>query len=145
MLEPVDRALGLLGGIVGDPDSSALAAAAEALEAAEVTAPDLAGSLALFAAVMFYGVVVGSILLMQNMIMGIFRGVPVDEDMAVPAGPTPVRHTLTAGSTSIRRLLSAGVGVDTEIVVDDDEELMGTLDGLFPPRDVRCHNYASWI
>jgi len=94
---------------------------AEALEAAEVTAPDLAGSLALFAAVMFYGVVVGSLLLMQNMIMGIFRGVPVEEDLAVPAGPTPVRHTLTAGSTSIRRLLSVGVGVDTEIIVGDDD------------------------
>ena len=34
VLEPIDRALGLLGGIVGDPDSSALAAAAEALETA---------------------------------------------------------------------------------------------------------------
>ena len=35
VLEPIDRALGLLGGIVGDPDSSSLAAAAEALEAAD--------------------------------------------------------------------------------------------------------------
>lgn len=94
---------------------------AEALEAAEVTAPELAGSMALFAAIMFYGVVIASLLMMQNMIMGIFRGTPVGDELAMPAGPTPVRHTLTSGSTSIRRLLSAGVGVDTEIIVDDDE------------------------
>ncbi len=94
---------------------------AEALEAAEVTAPELAGSMSLFAAIMFYGVVIASLLMMQNMVMGIFRGTPVGDELAMPAGPTPARHTLTSGSTSIRRLLSAGVGVDTEIIVDDDE------------------------
>ena len=94
---------------------------AEALEEAAVVAPDYAGPMALLAAVMFYGVVVASMLLMQHMIMGIFRGERLDDELALPAGPTPARHTLTSGMTSIRRLLASGLGVDTDIVVGDDE------------------------
>ena len=65
--------------------------------------------------VAFYSVVIAAILMMLNMIRGFFGGTPMG--MEEPASPSANRLALTPGTTTIRQLLSAGAGVDTEIDV----------------------------
>jgi hypothetical protein len=55
------------------------------------------------------------ILMMLNMIRGVFSGTALESDG--PDALTADRMALTPGSTTIRQLLSAGAGVDTEIDV----------------------------
>ena len=72
-------------------------------------------SLDILASVAFYAVSIASILMMLNMIRGSFSGTPLGTDE--PASLSTKRMALTPGSTTIRQLLAAGAGVDTDIDV----------------------------
>ena len=77
------------------------------------------------ASIAFYFVVIASILMMLNMIRGVFNGAALGTDG--PTGLAARGMALTPGTTTIRQLLSAGAGVDTEIDVvcdtcGDEEE-----------------------
>ncbi len=86
-----------------------------ALSEAEVTS-DASEPMLILASISFYLVSIAGIMLMLNMIKGVTRGTPITSDDSGPA-VTADRMTLTPGSTSIRSLMSAGAGVDTEIAV----------------------------
>ena len=73
------------------------------------------GELQTLTSIAFYSVVIGMILMMLNMIRGVFSGTALESDG--PDALTADRMALTPGSTTIRQLLSAGAGVDTEIEV----------------------------
>ena len=73
------------------------------------------GTMDTLASIAFYAVAIAAILMMLNMIRGSFSGVPSGTDE--PASPSANRIALTPGSTTIRQLLAAGAGVDTEIDV----------------------------
>ena len=72
-------------------------------------------TLGLLASIAFYAVAIAAILMMLNMIRGSFSGTPIGTDE--PSGPSANRIALTPGSTTIRQLLAAGAGSDTEIDV----------------------------
>ncbi len=75
------------------------------------------------ASIAFYTVSIASILMMINMIRGLFSGAPLGTDEPTPQSAN--RIALTPGSTTIRQLIAAGAGADTEIDVicdDCDEE-----------------------
>ena len=57
---------------------------------------------------------------MLNMIRGGFSGTPLAT--ASPTGLSATRMALTPGTTTIRQLLAAGAGIDTEIDVISDSE-----------------------
>lgn len=86
-----------------------------ALSAAEVVS-DASQPMLVIASIAFYLVSIAGIMLMLNMIKGVSRGTPISSGDAGPAVVTD-RMTLTPGSTSIRSMMSAGAGVDTEISV----------------------------
>ena len=72
-------------------------------------------TLGLLASIAFYAVAIAAILMMLNMIRGSFSGTQIGTDE--PTGPSANRIALTPGSTTIRQLLAAGAGSDTEIDV----------------------------
>ena len=76
-------------------------------------------TLDVLASIAFYAVAIASILMMINMIRGSFSGSPLGTDE--PSGQSVNRIALTPGSTTIRQLIAAGAGPDTEIdVISDD-------------------------
>ncbi|MEE2747613.1 MAG: hypothetical protein VX473_03995 [Candidatus Thermoplasmatota archaeon] len=97
--------------------SSAYDAAAAANDTIDPDLIDMGATETLdtMASIAFYAVVIGSILMMLNMIRGTFSGTPLGTDE--PASPSANRIALTPGSTTIRQLLAAGAGTDTEIDV----------------------------
>ena len=97
--------------------SSAYDAAAAANDNIDADLIDMSatGALDTLASVAFYAVVMAAILMMLNMIRGSFNGTPLGTDE--PASPSANRIALTPGSTTIRQLLAAGAGTDTEIDV----------------------------
>ena len=72
-------------------------------------------TLAQLASIAFYAVTIAAILMMLNMIRGSLSGTPIGTDE--PSGPSANRIALTPGTTTIRQLLAAGAGSDTEIDV----------------------------
>lgn len=90
---------------------------ANELELFDMTAVENLNTLASIA---FYAVVLASILMMLNMIRGHFSGTPHGSE--APSGVTASRMALTPGTTTIRQLLAAGAGIDTEIDVVSDAE-----------------------
>jgi len=106
--------------------SSAYDAAAAANDGIDADLIDMSATASLdtLASIAFYAVTIGAILMMLNMIRGSFSGTPLGTDE--PASPSANRIALTPGSTTIRQLLAAGAGTDTEIDVicdtcDEDE------------------------
>lgn len=95
-----------------------------ALEDAGVVATDAAG-VEVFAAIMFYGIVLSGILAAQNMLQGSFRGSLLSDSGPVATG-APVSMTVT-GSTSIRSLIAAGAGNDTVITMEGNSENIGRI------------------
>mgnify|MGYP000060649295 FL=1 len=97
--------------------SSAYDAAAVANDGIDADLIDMSavGTMDTLASIAFYAVVIAAILMMLNMIRGSFSGVPLGT--GEPASPSANRIALTPGSTTIRQLLAAGAGVDTEIDV----------------------------
>jgi hypothetical protein len=65
---------------------------------------------------MFYAVAIAGVLSAQNMLSGAFRGTKIGDDTPTRAA-APRRHIVT-GATTVRDLLSAGVGLDTEISME---------------------------
>ncbi|HJM41271.1 MAG TPA: hypothetical protein QF514_03495 [Candidatus Thalassarchaeaceae archaeon] len=97
--------------------SSAYDAAAVANDSIDADLIDMSatGTLDTLASIAFYAVAIAAILMMLNMIRGSFSGTPIGS--GEPASPSANRIALTPGSTTIRQLLAAGAGVDTEIDV----------------------------
>ena len=76
-------------------------------------------TLDVLASIAFYAVSIASILMMINMVRGNFIGTPLGTDE--PSAQAVNRIALTPGSTTIRQLIAAGAGPDTEIdVISDD-------------------------
>ena len=106
--------------------SAAYDAAATANDTIDPTLIDMSatGSLDTLASLAFYAVTIASILMMINMIRGTFSGTPIGSDE--PTAQSVGRIALTPGTTTIRQLIAAGAGVDTEIDVifdsSDEEE-----------------------
>tara|TARA_B100000674_G_scaffold486961_2_gene496392 strand:- start:776 stop:1675 length:900 start_codon:yes stop_codon:yes gene_type:complete len=76
-------------------------------------------TLEVLASIAFYAVSIASIMMMINMIRGNFSGSPLGTDE--PSAQAVNRIALTPGSTTIRQLIAAGAGPDTEIdVISDD-------------------------
>ena len=97
--------------------SAAYDAAAVANDGIDADLIDMSatGTLDTLASIAFYAVTIAAILMMLNMIRGSFSGTPIGT--GEPASPTANRIALTPGSTTIRQLLAAGAGTDTEIDV----------------------------
>ena len=95
-----------------------------ALEDAGVAAAD-AGEVEVFAAMMFYGIVLSGIFAAQNMLQGSFRGTLLSDSAPVATG-TLATMTVT-GSTSIRSLLAAGAGSDTVITMEGNSVSSGRI------------------
>ena len=91
---------------------------ANELELYDMTAVDQLNTLASIA---FYAVVIASMMMMLNMIRGYFSGTPHGSD--APTGLTTTRLAIAPGpTTTIRKLLARGAGIDTVIdVVSGDE------------------------
>ena len=85
----------------------------------EETATHLSGYY-LTAAAIFYGVVIATFVSAVNVISTLFSDQAVEDAVAVSSGMTS--YNLRPGTTSIRSLISRGVGVDTEIIVSVEEE-----------------------
>jgi cbb3-type cytochrome oxidase subunit 1 len=107
-----------IGQLIADHVNAALGSevVVAALEAAEVAAPDTAASVQVFGSIMFYGVAIAGVLTAQNMLTGSFRGTKLTDDTPT-AGVAPSRH-IVSGATTVRHLLEAGVGLDTEISME---------------------------
>jgi len=107
-----------IGQLITDHVNAALGAEAvvAALEDAGVTAPDSAVTAQVFASVMFYAVAMAGVFAAQNMLSGSLRGTSLT-DAAPTVSSEPTRHIVT-GATTVRNLLSAGVGLDTEISME---------------------------
>ena len=95
-----------------------------ALEDAGVVAAD-AGGVEVFAAMMFYGIVLSGIFAAQNMLQGSFRGTLLSDSAPVATGALATM-TVT-GSTSIRSLLAAGAGSDTVITMEGNSVSSGRI------------------
>ena len=95
-----------------------------ALEDAGVVATDAAG-VEVFAAIMFYGIVLSGIITAQNMLQGSFRGALLS-DIGPVSKASPASITVT-GSTSIRSLIAAGAGNDTVITMEGNSENIGRI------------------
>ena len=75
-------------------------------------------TLDILASIAFYAVSIASILMMINMIRGNFTGSPLGT--GEPTAQSVNRIALTPGTTTIRQLIAAGAGADTEIDVIHD-------------------------
>ena len=97
----------------------AAAAAANAGIDPELIDMSATNTLDVLASIAFYAVSIASILMMINMVRGNFIGSPLGTDE--PSAQAVNRIALTPGSTTIRQLIAAGAGPETEIdVISDD-------------------------
>ena len=77
----------------------------------------------LTASVFLYGSLMGAFVAMHNAVETVMNGAPVSEGDAYAGAGSPAGFRLVSGSTTIRQLLGQGIGVDTEIIVGDEEEV----------------------
>ncbi len=95
-----------------------------ALDGAEVVASG-ASEVQIFAAMMFYGLVLAGIFTGQNMLQGSYRGTLLSDEAPSTKG-APATMVVT-GSTSIRSLLAAGAGTDTVITMEGNSSSSGRI------------------
>ena len=99
--------------------SSAYDAAAVANDGIDADLIDMSatGTLETLASIAFYAVTIAAILMMLNMIRGSFSGTPLGTGEPVSPSANRMAINLSGPSTTIRQLLAAGAGTDTEIDV----------------------------
>ena len=76
----------------------------------------------LTASVFLYGSLMGVFISMHNAVETVFNGSPTDDVDMYAGASAPAGFRLSAGNTTIRQLLGQGLGMDTEIIVGDEEE-----------------------
>jgi hypothetical protein len=79
--------------------------------------------------VMFYGVVIGSILHSLNMVTGIFRGELVTAD-SVKSSSISVESYSLVTSTTVRKILASGANLDTEVIPTGEDDEKGSATKL---------------
>jgi len=75
------------------------------------------GGFRLTASVFLYGWLMGAFVIMHNATETVFNGTPIGDGDAYAGAAAPAGYRLRNGSTSIRQLLSMGLGMDSEIIV----------------------------
>jgi hypothetical protein len=99
------------------------------LSAGVLDPSSLAHDLSVTGSVMFYGAVIGAILHCLNMVSGLFRGAIVAEASATASSIKADSYSL-ASPTSVRRILAAGAGMDTEVVPVGESDEAGSATKL---------------
>ena len=99
------------------------------LSAGVLDPSSLAHDLSVTGSVMFYGAVIGAILHCLNMVSGLFRGTIVAEASATASSIKADSYSL-ASPTSVRRILAAGAGMDTEVVPVGESDEAGSATKL---------------
>ena len=79
--------------------------------------------------VMFYGVVIGSILHSLNMVTGIFRGELITVD-SVKSSSISVESYSLVTSTTARKILASGANLDTEVIPTGEDDEKGSATKL---------------
>ena len=79
--------------------------------------------------VMFYGVVIGSILHSLNMVTGIFRGEIISSD-SVKSSSISIESYSLVSSTTVRKILASGANLDTEVIPIGEEDEKGSATKL---------------
>jgi hypothetical protein len=79
--------------------------------------------------VMFYGVVIGSILHTLNMVTGMFRGELISKK-SVRTSSISVESYSLVSPTTIRRILSSGADLDTEVIPTGEDDEKGSATKL---------------
>ena len=79
--------------------------------------------------VMFYGVVIGSILHTLNMVTGMFRGELISKK-SVRTSSISVESYSLVSPTTIRRILSSGADIDTEVIPTGENDEKGSATKL---------------
>lgn len=79
--------------------------------------------------VMFYGVVIGSILHTLNMVTGMFRGELISKK-SVRTSSISVESYSLVSPTTIRRILSSGADLDTEVIPTGENDEKGSATKL---------------
>ncbi len=79
--------------------------------------------------VMFYGVVIGSILHSLNMVTGIFRGELITAD-SVKSSSISVESYSLVTSTTVRKILASGANLDTEVIPTGEDDEKGSATKL---------------
>ena len=79
--------------------------------------------------VMFYGVVIGSILHSLNMVSGIFRGAIVSKKSITSSSISVESYSLVS-PTTVRRILASGADLDTEVVPTGENDEKGSATKL---------------
>jgi hypothetical protein len=79
------------------------------------------GGFQLTASVFLYASVMGVFMAMRNAQATCYTGALVSDKDIFASSKSPTTLRLTGGSTSIRQLLSEGVGIDTELLIDAAE------------------------
>ena len=79
--------------------------------------------------VMFYGVVIGSILHSLNMVTGMFRGELISKK-SVRTSSISVESYSLVSPTTIRRILSSGADLDTEVIPTGENDEKGSATKL---------------
>jgi hypothetical protein len=79
--------------------------------------------------VMFYGVVIGSILHSLNMVTGIFRGEIISSD-SVKSSSISIESYSLVSSTTVRKILASGANLDTEVIPTGEEDEKGSATKL---------------
>jgi len=103
-------------------DFSEIALAEAAVEEGSTISHDLR----VIGSVLFYGTVVGSVFHCLNIISGTFRGSFVDETPTPPSTSIEqASFNLTAGTT-VRKILSSGANLDTEVVPVSQTDSLGS-------------------
>ena len=79
--------------------------------------------------VMFYGVVIGSILHSLNMVTGIFRGELITAN-SVKSSSISVESYSLVTSTTVRKILASGANLDTEVIPTGEDDEKGSATKL---------------
>jgi hypothetical protein len=79
--------------------------------------------------VIFYGVVIGSILHSLNMVTGIFRGEVISSD-SVKSSSISIESYSLVSSTTVRKILASGANLDTEVIPTGEEDEKGSATKL---------------
>ena len=79
--------------------------------------------------VIFYGVVIGSILHSLNMVTGIFRGEIISSD-SVKSSSISIESYSLVSSTTVRKILASGANLDTEVIPTGEEDEKGSATKL---------------
>jgi len=115
---------GIGGGAVLLMADFAASAFLEAGPADDATS-SLVHELAVVGTILFYGVVIGTLANALAMARGTFEGARVGDAPLLDASGGPHRY-LVAGETSVRDLLTAGVTLDTVLVIEEEDDSPGS-------------------